>query len=316
MQSFPLFMSLQDRRALIVGGGESAARKTELLLSAGAQVALIAETVGGEIAQLIADGRISWAGHTFDEADLTGMSLVIVASDDDFLQAYVSQVAQRNCVPVNVVDRPALSSFIMPAIVDRGPVVAISTGGARPPGPPAAAPNRARAARAIGRLARFAEIFRPQVRRTLTEPRAAAASGTACSRPDRRAGAGRRRDRRPPRTDPAARRRPQANRADAGHGASGGRRPRRSRSPDAQGPSPAAARRRGGLRPAGVARGAGDGAARRRAALCRQACVASLAAAGRDQRSPGGAGARRQERGAAEGRRSWCSAAAARRSRP
>ncbi len=173
MQTFPLFLSLQNRRALVVGGGEPAARKAELLLSAGALVTLIAETVVGEIAQMIADGRISWAGHTFDDADLAGTSLVIVASDDDLLQARVSYAAQCRCVPVNVVDRPALSSFIMPAIVDRGPVtVAISTGGAAP-----ALARRLRAEleralpAAIGRLARFAEIFRPQVRRTLAEPR-------------------------------------------------------------------------------------------------------------------------------------------------
>jgi uroporphyrin-III C-methyltransferase/precorrin-2 dehydrogenase/sirohydrochlorin ferrochelatase len=174
MQTFPLFLSLQDRQVLVVGGSEPAAHKAELLLSAGAQVALIAETVVGEIAQLIADGRISWSGRTFDDADLVGISLVIVASDDDLLQTRVSQAAQRRCVPVNVVDRPALSSFIMPAIVDRGPVtVAISTGGAAP-----ALARRLRAEieralpAAIGRLARFAEIFRPQVRRTLAEPRA------------------------------------------------------------------------------------------------------------------------------------------------
>ena len=174
MKTFPPFLSLQDRQVLVVGGGEPAARKAELLLSAGAQVALIAETVVGEIAQLIADGRISWAGRTFDDADLVGISLVIVASDDDLLQTRVSQAAQRRCVPVNVVDCPALSSFIMPAIVDRGPItVAISTGGAAP-----ALARRLRAEieralpAAIGRLARFAEIFRPQVRRTLAEPRA------------------------------------------------------------------------------------------------------------------------------------------------
>src|SRR5437762_8468954 len=61
IKTFPLFMSLQDRRVLVVGGGEAAARKIELLMSAGAQVSLIAETVTGEIAQLIADGRISYA---------------------------------------------------------------------------------------------------------------------------------------------------------------------------------------------------------------------------------------------------------------
>jgi uroporphyrin-III C-methyltransferase/precorrin-2 dehydrogenase/sirohydrochlorin ferrochelatase len=174
MQTFPLFLTLQDRRVLVVGGSESAARKAELLLQAGAAVTLIAETVTGEIAQLIADGRIAWAGHHFEATDLDGATLAIVATDDGALQSRVSHEAQRRCVPVNVVDRPKLSSFIMPAIVDRGPItVAISTGGTAPA---LARKLRAEVERAlpstIGRLARFAEIFREQVRRTVKEPRA------------------------------------------------------------------------------------------------------------------------------------------------
>jgi uroporphyrin-III C-methyltransferase / precorrin-2 dehydrogenase / sirohydrochlorin ferrochelatase len=174
MQSFPLFLSLHGRRALVAGGGDPAARKIELLLAAGAQVALIAETVTGEIAQLIADGRISWSGRDFDEGELDGVSIVIVASDDALLPARVSQAAQARGLPVNVVDNPGLSSFIMPAIVDRGPVtIAVSTGGTAPA---LARKLRAEIERAlpatIGRLARFAEIFRGQVRRTLAAPRA------------------------------------------------------------------------------------------------------------------------------------------------
>ena len=173
MRTFPLFMSLQERRVLVVGGTEAAARKVELLLSAGAHVTLIADTVVGEIAQLIDEGRISWSGRAFGDEDLVGASLVIVASDDEAVQARVSHAAQRSCVPVNVVDRPGLSSFIMPAIVDRAPItIAISTGGAAP-----ALARRLRAEieqampAAIGRLARFAEVFRKQVRRTLDQSR-------------------------------------------------------------------------------------------------------------------------------------------------
>lgn len=174
MQTFPLFLSLQGRRVLVVGGTDAAARKVELLLKAGAQVSLVAGNVAGEIAQLIADGRICWVGGSFDDSELVGVSLVIVATDDEALQARVSQAAQLLCVPVNVVDRPALSSFIMPAIVDRSPItIAISTGGAAP-----ALARRVRAEierslpAALGRLARFADIFRTQVRRTLVVPRA------------------------------------------------------------------------------------------------------------------------------------------------
>ena len=171
IKTFPLFLSLQDRRALVVGGGEPAARKVELLLSAGAQVSLIAEAVTGEIAQLIADGRIIWAGRAFDEADLGGMSLIFVATDDELLKTRVSLAAQARSLPINVVDTPALSSFIMPSIVDRAPItIAISTGGTAPA---LARKLKAEIERAlpaaIGRVARFAEIFRDQVRRTLTD---------------------------------------------------------------------------------------------------------------------------------------------------
>ena len=173
MQTFPIFLTLQDRPVLVVGGGEAAARKVELLLSAGARVTLIADTVVGEIAQLIAEARIAWASRSFDDADLSGMALVIVATDDETLAARVSNAARQRCLPVNVVDRPLLSSFVMPAIVDRAPItVAISTGGAAP-----ALARRIRAEiertlpAALGRLARFAEIFRVQVRRTLESSR-------------------------------------------------------------------------------------------------------------------------------------------------
>ncbi len=173
-KSFPIFLSLRGRPALVVGGGEQAARKVELLLSAGARVSLVAGTVNGEIAQLIAEGRIFWAGRSFDDGDLAGAMLAIVASDEEALRARVSAAAQARGVPVNVVDRPALSTFIMPSIVDRGAVtVAVSTDGAAPA---LARKVRAEIERtlpaAIGRVARFAEIFREQVRRTLVDPRA------------------------------------------------------------------------------------------------------------------------------------------------
>lgn len=174
MHAFPLFLSLNDRQALVVGGTDAAARKVELLLSAGARVSLIAGTVSGEVAQLIAEGRVSWAGGDFSDDDLMGKSLVIVASDDEATQVCVAQAAQARCIPVNVVDNPILSSCIMPAVVDRGPVtVAVSTGGTAPA---LARKVRAEIERALpaalGRLALFADIFREQVRRTLREPRA------------------------------------------------------------------------------------------------------------------------------------------------
>ena len=94
MQTFPLFLTLRDRQTLVVGGNDAAARKAELLLAASARVSLIAETVNGDIAQLISDGRIAWAGHGFDEADLDGIMLVIVASDDEALKHAAEEASE------------------------------------------------------------------------------------------------------------------------------------------------------------------------------------------------------------------------------
>jgi uroporphyrin-III C-methyltransferase / precorrin-2 dehydrogenase / sirohydrochlorin ferrochelatase len=69
----------------------------------------------------------------YQEADLDGCTLIIAATDDEPLNAQVSSDARRRCVPVNVVDAPALCSVIFPAIVDRSPlVIAVSSGGDAP----------------------------------------------------------------------------------------------------------------------------------------------------------------------------------------
>ena len=165
MQSFPIFLSLVGRAALAVGGTAAAARKVELLLAAGAEVRLAAETPCGVLRHLIDDGRVRWLGPAFVPAMLDGVSLVIAADESDTVNEAVSQTAQARGVPVNVVDRPALSSFMMPAIVDRDPVtIAISTGGAAPA---LARLLRARIEQAVppavGRLAALAREARAQV---------------------------------------------------------------------------------------------------------------------------------------------------------
>ena len=186
MQNFPLFLSLQGRRALVVGGSDAAARKIELLLSAGAQV--IADRRDGDRRDRPAHRRRPHRlgrSRPSTTADLDGVSLVIVATDDESRCRRASRsAAQARCMPVNVVDRPALSSFIMPAIVDRGPItIAISTGGAAPgAGAQAARRDRARAAgrdRPAGALRR--DLPRPGAPHARASRARAGCSGTACS---------------------------------------------------------------------------------------------------------------------------------------
>src|SRR4051812_24784448 len=133
MDHFPIFLDLKGRKVLVCGGGDAAAQKIELLIRAGTKPLVIAPTISPAIGEWIAAGACEHGGAEFDPADLDGAALVIVATEDELLAQTVSAAAQARQLPVNVVDRPELCSFIMPAIVDRAPVlVAVSTGGRSP----------------------------------------------------------------------------------------------------------------------------------------------------------------------------------------
>ncbi|WP_193369945.1 siroheme synthase CysG [Pelagibius marinus] len=165
MRYFPAFHDLTARPSLVVGGGELAARKLRLLMKAGARPVVVAPEANAEIASLARRGEITWHPRPFEPDDIAGCGLVIGASGRPAVDEAVAAAAQNRGVPVNVVDRPDLSSFITPAIIDRDPVViGISSGGD--------APILARQIRArletllpanLGRLARFAGAFRGAV---------------------------------------------------------------------------------------------------------------------------------------------------------
>ena len=172
MDYLPIFLDLRGRRCLVVGGGEVAVRKADLLLQAGAEVHAVAPDLGSGMQALVDDGRIAYRAGGFQQADLDGAQLVIAASDDRSLNARVAELADARGVPVNVVDEPALCRFVMPAIVDRSPVLAaVSTGGA--------SPVLARLIRgrlealipaAFGRLAALAGEFRQDVQTRIADP--------------------------------------------------------------------------------------------------------------------------------------------------
>ena len=133
MDYLPLFFKLDDQACLIVGGGEVAARKTATLRQAGGQVTLIAPGLIEPLRGLLDQGLVSWRKKTFAAEDVEGFSIVVAATDDHAVNEAVSVAAKARHIPVNVVDCPALCSFIFPAIIDRSPIVAaISSGGASP----------------------------------------------------------------------------------------------------------------------------------------------------------------------------------------
>jgi uroporphyrin-III C-methyltransferase/precorrin-2 dehydrogenase/sirohydrochlorin ferrochelatase len=133
MKYFPLFADLDKAHVLVVGGGEQATQKVRLLLKTSAHITVVAEAVTDELRELEESNAIWIVKRAFLARDLEGQRLVYAATGDRQLDAGVSRAAKARGIPVNVVDAPGLSTFIMPAIVDRAPVtVAIGTEGAAP----------------------------------------------------------------------------------------------------------------------------------------------------------------------------------------
>jgi len=129
MGYYPAFLDVTDEPCLVVGGGQPAQAKALGLLEAGARVTV----VWGRVIEAIRRLDVTVLERQFSESDLDGCRLVIDASGDPASGVRVSAAARARGVPVNVLDRPALCTFIAPALVRRGPLqVAISTSGRSP----------------------------------------------------------------------------------------------------------------------------------------------------------------------------------------
>jgi uroporphyrin-III C-methyltransferase / precorrin-2 dehydrogenase / sirohydrochlorin ferrochelatase len=132
MDFLPVFLRLNQQRVLLVGGGQVALRKAQLLVRAQAELTVVAPAICEELQRLLIAPHVGQR-RTFDDSDLDGVSLVVAATDDAALNRRVSSLANARKLPVNVVDAPALCSFIFPSIVDRSPLlVAVSSGGSAP----------------------------------------------------------------------------------------------------------------------------------------------------------------------------------------
>ena len=126
-------IGLQSRQSIVIGGGLVAARKVEGLLAADAQVRVISPVLDPELQKMVDSGAISYTQRTYQDGDLEGAFLAIAATDDLTVNHAVwAEGTKRGCL-VNVVDDPEHSTFIMPAILQRGEMsVAVSSGGGSP----------------------------------------------------------------------------------------------------------------------------------------------------------------------------------------
>lgn len=130
---YPVILNLEGRKCVIAGGGQVAARKARSLLEAGAQVVIVSPEIGEETRKLVDAGSVLWIEDTFSPFRLDGAALAIAATGSGKVNESVYECAVANGVPVNVVDRPELCTFIVPSVVRRGDLIlAISTSGKSP----------------------------------------------------------------------------------------------------------------------------------------------------------------------------------------
>ncbi|MGJ8694230.1 MAG: NAD(P)-dependent oxidoreductase [Thalassotalea sp.] len=133
MQYFPIFLNAQQLNAIIIGGGDVAARKIELLLKATKQITVVSAELSPTVERLIKTHQLQWLSHNYQAGLMSDKNLVIAATDNREINEQVSLEAKNLKLLINVVDQPDLCSYITPAIIDRDPMlVAISSSGSSP----------------------------------------------------------------------------------------------------------------------------------------------------------------------------------------
>ncbi|KJG17751.1 precorrin-2 dehydrogenase/sirohydrochlorin ferrochelatase family protein [Photobacterium angustum] len=133
MDFFPVFLKLTHKKVLVVGGGEVACRKVDLLLKAQANITLVSPELHPHLVSLLDEGKFEYLKARYEKSLLTQFDQVWATTDSRELNHQVYHDANALKIWTNVVDDPAYCDFITPSMIDRSPMqVAISSGGASP----------------------------------------------------------------------------------------------------------------------------------------------------------------------------------------
>ncbi|UCH23324.1 MAG: bifunctional precorrin-2 dehydrogenase/sirohydrochlorin ferrochelatase [Deltaproteobacteria bacterium] len=133
MRYYPVYLDIQNRKCLVVGGGSVGTRKVKTLLKCGAKVTVISPNVSAQLKELAKVGSVTLIQRSYHSADLDEMFLVIGATDDAKLNRQISSDAERLNMLCNIADRPQDCNFILPSIINRGDlIISISTSGKSP----------------------------------------------------------------------------------------------------------------------------------------------------------------------------------------
>jgi len=130
---YPILLNIQGKKCLVVGGGEVALRKAQMLVEHGANVEIVSPTFCPELNQLVKDGTIQAIHRDYETEDLNDVFLAVAATDNIKTNEKVATEARKIGILVNVVDKPDISDFIVPSYFRRGDIiVAVSTSGRSP----------------------------------------------------------------------------------------------------------------------------------------------------------------------------------------
>ena len=130
---YPIFLDIENRDVVIIGGGNVCARKAETMMKYGARVTVVSPEFTDEIEQWASQERLALKRKTYDHGDLEGANIVIASTDDQTTNEQIAHDCRARRIPVNVVDVTPLCEFIVPAIIEKGSVqIAVSTGGKSP----------------------------------------------------------------------------------------------------------------------------------------------------------------------------------------
>ncbi|TWX69949.1 NAD(P)-dependent oxidoreductase [Colwellia sp. C1TZA3] len=133
MKYFPIYLDAKHINAMIIGGGEVAARKIELLLKSTTNISIMSETLNSSVERLVNLHQLNWLKHNYQPGHLSNSNIVIAATDSVEVNSAVATESTQLKLLTNVVDQPELCTYITPAIIDRSPIIiSMSSSGSAP----------------------------------------------------------------------------------------------------------------------------------------------------------------------------------------
>ena len=133
MKYFPIFLDAEKMNTLVIGGGDVATRKVELLLKTTHKITIMSQRLAPSVERLINVNGLAWMSHNYQTGFIKEYNLVIAATDDPEVNEAVANESSSLNILTNVVDQPALCTYITPAIIDRAPmIIAMSSSGNAP----------------------------------------------------------------------------------------------------------------------------------------------------------------------------------------